>query len=102
MMSTQFLAVALTTFVSSTVARSCEAITPAFEPTWGSGFSGRVLLNDLNEPRGIIFDSANNLLVVEQGSGGVRHITLTDNDADDLCVANSKKLIDAQSVCRKL
>ncbi|PVI06796.1 Auxilliary activities family 12 protein [Periconia macrospinosa] len=98
MISMQFLAVALTTFVSSTVAQSCEAIPPSFEPTWGSGFSGRVLLNGLSKPRGIIFDSANNLLIVEQSSGGVRHVTLTDNGGDDLCVASSKKLIDAQGL----
>ncbi|CAI6339410.1 unnamed protein product [Periconia digitata] len=98
MMSVQFFALVLAALVPSAVAQSCASIEPAFQPTWGTGFSGRVLLNELSAPRGMIFDSLNNLLVVESGTGGVRYITLADNNGTDVCVENSKTLINAQSL----
>ncbi|KAF2254542.1 glucose sorbosone dehydrogenase [Trematosphaeria pertusa] len=84
---------ALATLSSSTLAQTCATINPAYAPTWGSGFSGRVVMNGLRTPRGLIFDSLNNLLVVESGGAGVRYIKLTDNGGTDVCVASSKQLI---------
>lgn len=98
MVLAQAFVVALAGLVSGTAAQACATVEPAFAPTFGAGFSGRVILNDLSAPRGLIIDSLNNLLVVEQGSGGVRYITLTDNGGTDLCVASEKKLIEASSV----
>lgn len=80
-------------------AQTCATINPANAPTWGSGFSGRVVMNGLKSPRGLVFDSAGNLLVVESSNGGVRWIKLTDNGGTDVCVGSSKQLISDRSVC---
>lgn len=89
---------ALATFSLSALAQKCATINPAYAPTWGSGFSGRVVLNGLRSPRGLVFDSLNNLLVVEAGGAGVRYIKLTDNGGTDVCVASSKQLIDERGL----
>lgn len=91
----------LAAFSSSALAQTCATVNPAYAPTWGSGFSGRVLMNGLKSPRGIVFDSENNLLVVESGGSGVRYVKLTDNGGTNVCVASSKQLIDERGV-RKL
>ncbi|KAF2019529.1 soluble quino protein glucose dehydrogenase [Aaosphaeria arxii CBS 175.79] len=78
--------------------QKCATINPAYAPTWGSGFSGRVVMNGLKTPRGLVFDSENNLLVVESGGAGVRYIKLTDNGGNDVCVASSKQLIDEKGL----
>lgn len=91
---------ALATLSSSTLAQTCATINPAYAPTWGSGFSGRVVMNGLRTPRGLIFDSLNNLLVVESGGAGVRYIKLTDNGGTDVCVASSKQLIPERGVSK--
>ncbi|KAF2713167.1 glucose sorbosone dehydrogenase [Pleomassaria siparia CBS 279.74] len=83
----------LATLTTHTLARTCATINPAFAPTWGRGFSGRVVMNGLKSPRGIIFDSLNNMLVVEAGGAGVRYVNLTDNGGTNVCVGTSKQLI---------
>jgi len=86
--------------LSSTAAgqSSCATINPAYAPTWGSGFSGRVVVNGLKSPRGLVFDSQNNLLVVESGGAGVRYVKLTDNGGTNVCVASSKQIIPERGV----
>lgn len=86
-------------FAPSALSQSCATINPAYAPTFGSGFSGRVLVNGLKSPRGLIFDTLGNLLVVESGGSGVRYIKLTDNGGTDVCVASSKQLIPERGVC---
>jgi glucose/arabinose dehydrogenase len=74
-------------------AQTCATINPANAPTFASGYSGRVVMNGLRAPRGLIFDNEGNMLVTEQGGGGVRYIQLTDNGGTDVCVQSSKQLI---------
>jgi hypothetical protein len=85
-------------FAHSVLAQTCSTIDPAFSPTWGSGFSGRVVMNDLSSPRGLIFDTLGNLLVVESGGNGVRYVKLQDHGGTDVCVASSKQLIPERGV----
>ncbi|KAF2793095.1 soluble quino protein glucose/sorbosone dehydrogenase [Melanomma pulvis-pyrius CBS 109.77] len=92
------LVFAIATLSSSTLAQTCATIQPAYAPTWGTGFSGRVLMNGLNTPRGLVFDSLNNLLIVESGGAGVRYVKLTDNGGTDVCVASSKQLINERGL----
>lgn len=91
---------ALATLSSSALAQTCATISPAYAPTWGTGFSGRVVMKGLKSPRGLIFDSLNNLLVVEAGGAGVRYVKLTDNGGSDVCVASSKQLINERGVSK--
>jgi hypothetical protein len=83
-----------------TYGQKCTTINPAYAPTWGTGFSGRVVMNGLKSPRGLLFDSMNNLLVVEAGGAGVRYVKLTDNGGTDVCVASSKQLIPERGVSK--
>lgn len=85
-------------FAPSVLAQTCATINPAYAPTFGSGFSGRVVMNGLRSPRGLVFDTLGNLLVVESGGSGVRYIKLTDNGGTDVCVASSKQLIPERGV----
>ena len=94
---THYLLLALAT-ASSVLAQTCATINPTYTPTFGTGFSGRVVINGLKSPRGLIFDQLGNLLVVEANGGGVRYIKLTDNNGTDVCVASSKQLINERSV----
>ncbi|KAF2681598.1 soluble quino protein glucose dehydrogenase [Lentithecium fluviatile CBS 122367] len=98
MVQIQHLVVALTTLTSRALAQTCATINPAYAPTWGSGFSGRVVMNGLKSPRGLVFDSQNNLLVVEAGGAGVRYVKLTDNGGTSVCVASSKQLINERGL----
>jgi glucose/arabinose dehydrogenase len=85
---------------ANVLAQTCATINPANAPTWGSGFSGRVVMNGLKSPRGLVFDTLGNLLVVESSNSGVRYIKLQDNGGTDVCVASSKQLISERSVCK--
>lgn len=89
---------AVVALLPTALAQTCATINPAHAPTWGTGFSGRVVMNGLKTPRGMVFDSQNNLLVVESGGAGVRYIKLTDNGGTDVCVASSKQLIPERGV----
>ncbi|KAG4414324.1 hypothetical protein IFR04_012531 [Cadophora malorum] len=73
--------------------RACATINPTARPNMASGYTALVVMRGLRTPREIIFDQVGQLLVVEQGGGGVRLIKLTDNGGTDVCVASSKTLI---------
>jgi hypothetical protein len=55
-------------------------------------------MNGLKTPRGLIFDTLGNLLVVESGGSGVRYTKLIDNGGTNVCVASSKQLIPERAV----
>ena len=78
--------------------RACAVINPQARPVLASGYTATVVTKGLKTPREIIFDSLGQLLVVEQGGGGVRLIKLTDNGGTDVCVASSKTLINDATV----
>lgn len=90
---TSILVTLTTSLASSAFAQTCASITPAQAPTFAPGYSGRVVINGLRTPRGIVFDNQGNLLTTEQGGYGVRYIQLTDNGGTDVCVKSSKQLI---------
>lgn len=90
--------VALATLVVQVLAQSCPTINPANAPTFASGYSGRVVMNGLRQPRGLIFDNQGNMLTTEQGGYGVRYIQLTDNGGINVCVKSNKQLIQDSSV----
>lgn len=92
------LVLGLAGFASIAFAQTCATINPAYNPTWGAGFSGHVVMNGLKSPRGLVFDNAGNLLVVESGGAGVRYIKLTDNGGTNVCVSTSKQLINERAL----
>ncbi|KAG9230707.1 hypothetical protein BJ875DRAFT_471416 [Amylocarpus encephaloides] len=76
---------------------SCT-LRPAYPaPVLSNGWSGQLIYDDLDGPRGIVFDTSGNLLVVEQGEGIV-HISLNDGGTTCLNVANKRDVIDNDSL----
>jgi glucose/arabinose dehydrogenase len=98
MVGARYIAVAIAALMPQAFAQTCATINPANAPTFASGYSGRVLMNGLRTPRGIIFDNEGNILVTEQGGYGVRYIQLTDNGGTDVCVKSNKQLIQDSSI----
>jgi len=90
--------VAVTALLSHALAQTCATINPANAATFASGYSGRVVMNGLKTPRGIIFDNEGNMLTTEMGGYGVRYIQLNDYGGTDVCVKSSKQLIADSSV----
>lgn len=78
--------------------RACANISPKANPTLMSGYTAKVVANGLKTPREIIFDPKGNLLVIEQGGGGIKLITLTDNGGTDVCQSSAKTLVADRSV----
>ncbi len=88
------LAVVTFFLLQTVLGQACANINPAQgNPVVAPGVQTRVLMNGLRSPRGIVFDTAGNLLIVEQGGGGIRYVKLTDNGGINVCVASSKTLI---------
>ncbi|KAF1843864.1 soluble quino protein glucose dehydrogenase [Cucurbitaria berberidis CBS 394.84] len=89
---------ALAALTPTVLAQTCANIDPAQAPTFAPGYSGRVVINGLQTPRGIVFDNQGNLLTTERGGYGVRYIRLTDNGGTDVCVESSKQLINDTTI----
>lgn len=79
--------------------RACPVINPTVKPVFASGYSAQVVIKGLKTPREMVFDPLGNLLVIEQGGGGLRRIVLTDNGGIDVCSASSKTLVADATVC---
>ncbi|RYP10055.1 hypothetical protein DL764_000913 [Monosporascus ibericus] len=64
---------------------NCEnVLRPSYSPPVpGSGWTARLIATELTSPRGMLFDSNNNLLVVEQGAG-IRRLSFADGG--DTCL----------------
>jgi hypothetical protein len=75
------------------LAQTCQNIAPKYDPVMAPGYASKVVLNGLKNPRGIVFDTLGNLLVVEQAGGGIRQIKFTDNGGINVCVNSSKTII---------
>lgn len=80
---------------TSSCAASVSASVPA--PSAAPGFESRLVASGLTSPRGIQFDSAGNLLVVEQSSGLVA-LTFTDNGGSCLQEKQRQSVINNTAV----
>lgn len=81
---------AFTATTTSTCTLSASTAVPA--PSVAPGYSVRLVATNLTAPRGIIFDSAGHLLVVQQGVG-VEALTLTDNGGSCVGVTSRKTVV---------
>ena len=66
-------------------------------PSLASGYAAQVVASGLGAPRGIKFDNAGNLLVIEQSSGDLTALTLHYNDGC-VSVASSTTVASGHSV----
>ncbi|KLU87247.1 hypothetical protein MAPG_06248, partial [Magnaporthiopsis poae ATCC 64411] len=86
--------VAAVLLAGQSLAQSCQGAPPTrFDIRMSEGYSSQLIMNGLSKPRGIATDSQGNLLVVESGGAGVRHVKLTESGGS-VCVQSSKQLID--------
>jgi glucose/arabinose dehydrogenase len=79
--------------------RACPATTPQVKPVMASGYSATVVAKGLKTPREMVFDPLGNMLVVNQGGGGVSRITWTDNGGLDVCSVSITQIINDATVC---
>lgn len=71
-----------------------NALTPSYSTTVASGYRVGLVATGLARPRGIQFDSAGNLLVVEASRGDDPAVSaLTLNDEGGICVGESSRRI---------
>ncbi|KAI2627657.1 soluble quino protein glucose dehydrogenase [Hypoxylon sp. NC1633] len=89
---------ALGLLLSTAGAQNCTALTPSAQLQMSDGYTAQVILNQLNYPRGLAFDTAGNLLVSEQGGYGIRRVVLTENADGSVCVPSSSQLISDASL----
>ncbi|KAE9372455.1 soluble quino protein glucose dehydrogenase [Stipitochalara longipes BDJ] len=73
--------------------RACPATAPQVKPVMASGYTATVVAKGLKTPREMVFDPLGNMLVVNQGGGGVSRITWTDNGGLDVCSASITQII---------
>jgi len=63
----------LLTLAARAVAQ-CPSLTPSYPaPSVAPGYEARLIAQNLEKPRGIVFDSKGSLLVVERGKGISAH-----------------------------
>ncbi len=62
-----------------------------------AGYKASVLASGLRTPRGIVLDSAGNLLVAETQGGTVRRLVLKE-DGDKVCVDSSTTIVTGGTV----
>jgi hypothetical protein len=74
----------------TTCSTTLSAAYPA--PSVAPGFAARIVANGLTLPRGIVFDTAGNLLVIEQGRGVIAY-TLDDAGGNCLSVKTATVVV---------
>ncbi|KAI1637780.1 hypothetical protein F4809DRAFT_640257 [Biscogniauxia mediterranea] len=79
-------------------AQNCAKFEPMAQLNVTDGYTANIIFNGMSMPRGIVFDTAGNLLVAEQGGAGIRHIVLTEDDDGNPCVVSSAQLIDDRTL----
>ncbi|KAK7745235.1 hypothetical protein SLS62_009864 [Diatrype stigma] len=75
-----------------------DVLTPSYPaPVVGSGWTARLIVTGLKDPRGLLFDSSGNLLVVEQ-EAGIRRLSFTDGGDTCLQVAENTQVVQNSNV----
>jgi glucose/arabinose dehydrogenase len=67
-------------------------------PVAAEGWSYRLVANNFTKPRGIVFDNDGGMLLIDSGVGLV-HLSLKDDGATCLSVADKKTLVENEKVC---
>lgn len=80
-------------FASATTAQTCMTPTARFQPKMEAGYTSTLLINGLKNPRDMVFDQLGNLLVVEQGGGGVTQIKFEELSCGYVCALSSKTVL---------
>jgi hypothetical protein len=92
-----YLATVSTLLLLGAQAASCNLKPSYSTPIVSNGWQAKLVANRLQSPRGILFDSKGNLLVVQQGVGIV-HLAFDDGGSTCLDVSKKTNLITSSSV----
>ncbi len=84
----------------TTQAATCNLKPSYAAPVVSNGWQAQLVATGLFSPRGIIFDSSGNLLVVQQGAG-IIHLEFDDGGSTCLDVSKKTYLINSTSVSGK-
>ncbi|KAH8598696.1 soluble quino protein glucose/sorbosone dehydrogenase [Bisporella sp. PMI_857] len=88
----------LVLWLGSSAAANCPALQASYPaPVVSDGWNATLIAQDLDSPRGILFDNAGGLLVVQRRSGIV-HLALEDGDNGCVRVSKQTNLIDQDSL----
>jgi glucose/arabinose dehydrogenase len=79
--------------------RACPAVAPQVKPVMSGGYTATVVAKGFKTPREMVFDPSGNMLVINQGGGGLSRITWTDNGGLDVCSSSIKTLVNDATVC---
>ncbi len=80
-------------FASTATAQTCMTPTARFNPQMDVGYTSTLLINGLQNPRGMVFDQLGNMLVVEQGGGGVTQVKFMELSCGYVCAVSSKTVV---------
>ena len=84
--------------ITSSSSACPTTLTPSYAPpVVGAGYAAQLIANNLQKPRGLLFDSKGGLLVVQQG-GGIVHLTLDDQGGTCLSVSKTTSLVNNTDV----
>jgi hypothetical protein len=79
------------------VAQTCITPTVRFKPQMATGYVSNLLMDDLTDPRHMVFDHMDNMLIVERGFG-VRQVKFMELSCGYVCVISSKTILADASV----
>ncbi|OIW31715.1 NHL repeat-containing protein [Coniochaeta ligniaria NRRL 30616] len=80
-------------FASTATAQTCMTPTARFKPQMDVAYTSTLLINGLRDPRDMVFDQLGNMLVVEQGGGGVTQIKFMELSCNYVCAISSKTVV---------
>ena len=84
--------------VPGALAQSCTPVAPRVEPVVADGYTARVILNGLKNPRHLVFDAEGNLLVAQQGGGCISRVVLEESADGEVCATSSEVLVSDPAV----
>ncbi|KAH6664747.1 hypothetical protein F5X68DRAFT_250227 [Plectosphaerella plurivora] len=78
--------------VSATATAQCiQQPSPRFSPQMASGYQSRLILNGLQTPRHLVFDTHGALLIAS--AAGIQHLRLSEASGTTVCVTQQRQLI---------
>jgi hypothetical protein len=101
LLSNSFAVMALLGFASAVPElkkRACPAVAPQVKPVMMAPYTATVVAKGFKTPREMVFDPLGNMLVINQGGGGLSRITWTDNGGLDVCSSSIKTLVNDATV----
>lgn len=85
------LLVSLLAASATAIAQCVQNPNSRFSPQMASGYQSRLILNGLQSPRHLVFDSQGALLIAS--GAGIQYLRLSDASGTNVCVTQQRQLI---------